>query len=51
MSSLSSDQGAAVRVPKIERLELVTDQAVVGDGGNNWGGHQTRIVRCAMARL
>lgn len=25
-------------------LELVTDQAVTGDGGNPWGGHQTRIV-------
>ena len=31
--------------PVIERLELVTDQAVVGDGGSNWGGHQARIVR------
>ena len=28
-------------------LELVTDQAVTGDGGNQWGGHQTRIVRTA----
>jgi len=25
-------------------VELVTDQAVTGDGGNNWGGHQSRIV-------
>jgi hypothetical protein len=37
-------RGAAMN-PTVERLELVTDQAVVGDGGNNWGGHQTRIVR------
>ena len=29
----------------VERVEVVTDQAVVGDGGNNWGGHQPRIVR------
>jgi hypothetical protein len=29
----------------VERVELVSDQALVGDGGNNWGGHQTRIVR------
>src|SRR3989339_132503 len=26
-------------------LEIVTDGAVTGDGGNSWGGHQTRIVR------
>ncbi|MBI5351497.1 MAG: hypothetical protein HZB50_02535 [Chloroflexi bacterium] len=25
-------------------VEVVTDQAVTGDGGNNWGGHQSRIV-------
>ncbi len=28
-------------------LELVTDQAATGDGGNQWGGHQTRIVHTA----
>jgi len=37
--------GATVSAPIVERVELITDQAVVGDGGNNWGGHQTRIVR------
>jgi hypothetical protein len=26
-------------------LEIVTDNAATGDGGNAWGGHQTRIVR------
>jgi hypothetical protein len=26
-------------------LEVVTDNAATGDGGNAWGGHQTRIVR------
>lgn len=26
------------------KIELVTDKAVIGDGGNSWGGHQTRIV-------
>jgi len=31
--------------PTLERLELVTDRAVTGAGGNTWGGHQTRIVR------
>lgn len=25
-------------------IEVVTDNAVTGDGGNGWGGHQTRIV-------
>ncbi len=25
-------------------LEIVTDGAATGDGGNSWGGHQTRIV-------
>lgn len=26
-------------------LEVVTNSAATGDGGNSWGGHQTRIVR------
>jgi hypothetical protein len=26
-------------------IEIVTDKAATGDGGNAWGGHQTRIVR------
>jgi len=25
-------------------LEIVTNNAAIGNGGNNWGGHQTRIV-------
>lgn len=25
-------------------VELITNDAAVGDGGNNWGGHQSRIV-------
>ena len=25
-------------------VEVVTNAAVTGDGGNNWGGHQSRIV-------
>jgi hypothetical protein len=25
-------------------IEVVTDNAATGDGGNSWGGHQTRIV-------
>jgi hypothetical protein len=28
-------------------LEVVTNNAATGDGGNAWGGHQTRIVRTA----
>jgi hypothetical protein len=36
-----------VTTPVVERVEVVADQALVGDGGNNWGGHQTRIVRTA----
>ncbi|MFA6133890.1 MAG: hypothetical protein WC869_07755 [Phycisphaerae bacterium] len=31
--------------PVIETLELVTDEAMAGDSGNAWGGHQARIVR------
>jgi hypothetical protein len=31
--------------PRVETLELVTGDAVAGDGGNAWGGHQCRIVR------
>ncbi|MFN8412539.1 MAG: hypothetical protein U0Z26_09150 [Anaerolineales bacterium] len=26
------------------KIELITDNAATGDGGNIWGGHQTRIV-------
>lgn len=26
-------------------LEVITDRAAIGNGGNMWGGHQTRIVR------
>lgn len=26
------------------KIEIVTNNAVTGDGGNSWGGHQTRIV-------
>lgn len=32
-------------VPRIERLEVVEENAANGDGGNSWGGHQSRIVR------
>lgn len=28
-------------------VEIVTDGAETGDGGNGWGGHQSRIVRTA----
>ncbi len=31
--------------PTSSSLEIVTDKAATGDGGNPWGGHQTRIVR------
>jgi hypothetical protein len=31
--------------PVLERLELITRGAATGDGGNDWGGHQARIVR------
>lgn len=31
--------------PQVTRCELVTEGAVLGDGGNCWGGHQSRIVR------
>lgn len=31
--------------PRVTALEVVTDRAAIGDGGNAWGGHQCRIVR------
>ncbi len=31
--------------PRVIALEVVTDHAATGDGGNAWGGHQCRIVR------
>lgn len=31
--------------PRVVTVEMVTDQAATGDGGNSWGGHQCRIVR------
>ena len=33
--------------PTSSSLEIVTDKAATGNGGNPWGGHQTRIVRTA----
>jgi hypothetical protein len=30
---------------RLVNLEVITDQAATGDGGNAWGGHQARIVR------
>ncbi|MBA4387322.1 MAG: hypothetical protein C0404_05030 [Verrucomicrobia bacterium] len=42
---LAQTSSAQQAVPRIEQLEVVTTNAVVGDGGNNWGGHQTRITR------
>jgi hypothetical protein len=38
-------QSGAIAAPELERLEVVTNDAATGDGGNSWGGHQTRIVR------
>lgn len=38
--------GAETRMsPRVTTLEIVTDNAVPGDAGNCWGGHQCRIVR------
>jgi hypothetical protein len=39
--------GEMDRVPGtiVPALEVVTNQAATGDGGNPWGGHQSRIVR------
>lgn len=35
----------AAESPRVATLEVVTDRAAMGDGGNAWGGHQCRIVR------
>ncbi|HND93012.1 MAG TPA: hypothetical protein PLI75_14565 [Anaerolineales bacterium] len=35
---------SAVQIRQSE-VELITDTAATGDGGNIWGGHQTRVVR------
>jgi hypothetical protein len=39
------EHGNEQSFPSVERVELVTDQALGGDSGNSWGGHQSRIVR------
>ena len=50
LPTASTASGTAVPSPTsaiaLERLELVSDATSVGgDGGNAWGGHQTRLVR------
>ena len=50
LPTVSTASGTAVPSPTsaiaLERLELVSDATSVGgDGGNAWGGHQTRLVR------
>jgi hypothetical protein len=42
-----SDDETTYTAPVVLHPDLVpvTTQAAVGDGGNQWGGHQTRIVR------
>jgi hypothetical protein len=37
----------AKSTPHVSCCELVARDAVLGDGGNAWGGHQVRIVRTA----
>lgn len=39
---------APIALPHVERVEVVANDAATGDGGNVWGGHQTRIVRTAQ---
>ncbi|MEI6914285.1 MAG: hypothetical protein WCL39_04050 [Armatimonadota bacterium] len=36
--------GPGLAAGAVQRLEIVTGGAITGDGGNAWGGHQTRIV-------
>jgi hypothetical protein len=45
--SSTRSRGLAGVSPQVHQtsLEIVTDSAATGDGGNSWGGHQTRIVR------
>lgn len=38
-------QAISAKSFNVPELEVVTDNAATGDGGNSWGGHQTRIVR------
>ena len=45
-SPTSSASPAPTEKPFViqSNVEVVTNDAAVGDGGNNWGGHQSRIV-------
>lgn len=47
LSTAVAAMGQTPDSPVREVLECITDQTAVGDGGNNWGGHQPRIVRTA----
>lgn len=41
MTSMADD------TPKVTCCDVIATNAAAGDGGNAWGGHQTRIVRTA----
>ncbi len=43
-TSLPSSTPTAQPTVRQTKIEVVTDNAVTGNGGNAWGGHQTRIV-------
>jgi len=49
-TSATIPEGATVMtqsMPRVTRCEVITAHAATGDGGNAWGGHQSRIVRTA----
>lgn len=45
-TSTPSPSPTSTAIPFVHQsdVEVVTNTAVTGDGGNNWGGHQSRIV-------
>lgn len=44
MSQTQSSTSPTEPIVRQTRIEVVTNNAATGDGGNSWGGHQTRIV-------
>ena len=45
LSGIALSSSLAGSAPRVLKLEVITEQAATGDGGNAWGGHQCRIVR------
>jgi hypothetical protein len=37
--------------PTLDRLELITNRAATGDGGNSWSNHKNRVIRTSTGDI